>query len=92
MLFMGGCAMSLYYLVRVLFDSALYRHDHSWWTLGFLGLAAWGLWRSLRRGYRPRFRRPEPRNGSRQGRKRPKKRRIDGEATRSLVERRTPYR
>ena len=84
--------MSLYYLVRVLFDSALYQHDHSVWTLGFLALAAWGLWRSLRRGYRPRFRRRTPRNGSRPPRKRPQKGRIDGEAPGRPVERRTPYR
>ena len=55
--------MSLYYLVRVLFDGAFFTHDHSIWTLGFLGLAAWGLWRSLRRSFRPRFRRQTPEMG-----------------------------
>jgi hypothetical protein len=68
--------MSLYYLVRVLFDGALFQHDHSIWTLGFLWLAAWGLRRSLR----PRFRRQTPRNGHRPPRKRPQKCHIDGAA------------
>ena len=82
--------MSLYYLVRVLFDGAFFTHDHSIWTLGFLGLAAWGLWRSLRRSFRPRFRRQTPRNGHRLPRKRPQKGHIDGETPGRPVKRRAP--
>ena len=80
----------IYYLFRVVFDGALFQHDHSIWTLGFLALAAWGLWRSLRRSYRPRFRRRKAPNGSRRPQNRPPKGRIDGEAPRSPVERRSP--
>lgn len=82
--------MSLYYLFRVLFDGAFFTHDHSIWTLGFLALAAWGLWRSLRRSFRRRFRRPRPQNRPRPPRKPPKKGRIGGEASHRPVARRTP--